>query len=253
MDDLAPTRSPTFSVVIPAYNEERRLPGTLREVTEHLGAAGLAYEVIVVDDGSTDGTGRVVKEAARRDPAVRLLATPHRGKGYATRSGMLAASGERRAFVDADLPMPVGDLTRLAGQLDGCDLVIASREGPGAERLDEPFARHVMGRVFNGLVRVLATPDIQDTQCGLKCFTADCARAVFSRQTIDGFGFDVEILFIARRLGYRIRQLPITWRHVPASRVDPLRDTLRMLLDVARVRWNDRRGRYRHPGDLPPT
>ncbi len=241
-----------LSVVIPAYNEERRLPRTLGEVSRHLGSVGLVYEILVVDDGSTDATGRVVREASDRDPAVRLLVTPHRGKGYAIRTGMLAARGDRLVFVDADLPMPVEDIARLADQLDTYPVVIASGEGPGAQRIDEPYVRHLMGRVFNAVVRLLATLNIQDTQCGLKCFSAECAHALFSRQTIDGFGFDVEILFIARRLGYRIGELPIAWRHVPASRVDPLRDTLRMLADVARVRWNDWRGAYRRPTSMCP-
>lgn len=236
-----------LSVIIPAYNEESRLPRTLEAVTHHLGTTGRVYEVLVADDGSTDGTGKVVSEASARNPAVRLLSMPHRGKGSAIRGGMLAARGDRLAFVDADLPMSVDDVTRLADQLDRYPVVIASREGPGAQRIDEPYVRHLMGRVFNAVVRLLAIPQIQDTQCGLKCFTAESAHAVFSRQTIDGFGFDVEILFIARGLGYRIREVPIAWRHVPASRVDPLRDTVRMLSDVARVRWNDWRGVYRYP------
>jgi glycosyltransferase involved in cell wall biosynthesis len=242
-----------LSLIIPAYNEEDRLPGTLSEITRHLSSMELEYEVLVVDDGSTDATTRVVNEVNGRDPAVRLLKTPHRGKGFAIRHGMLAARGERLAFVDADLPMPVADITRLAGQLENHSVVIASREGPGAERIDEPYIRHVMGRGFNTVVRLLAGLDFQDTQCGLKCFTAESARAVFTRQTINGFGFDVEILFIAQRLGYPIGEVPIAWRHVPASRVDPVRDTVRMLADVARVRWNDWRGAYSRPGSVHPS
>jgi dolichyl-phosphate beta-glucosyltransferase len=137
------------------------------------------------------------------------------------------------------------DLTRLAAMLAHYDVVIASREGSGARRLGEPYYRHLMGRVFNLIVQIAAIPGIQDTQCGLKCFTAACAQKVFRLQTVDGFGFDVEILFIAKKLGFRVTEVPITWSHRDSSRVDPVRDTLRMLGDIARVRWNEFRGVYR--------
>jgi hypothetical protein len=161
------------------------------------------------------------------------------------RAGALAARGDRIAFVDADLPQPVEDITRLAGLLDQAEVVIASREGSGAQRDAEPFYRHLMGRVFNRFVQLLAVPRIQDTQCGLKCFRGSVARELFSRQTIDGFGFDVELLYLAQRRGYRILEVPVSWRHVPASRVDPLRDTLRMVRDVLAIRLNAWRGLYR--------
>ena len=233
-----------LSIVIPAYNEEGRLGGTLERIVAYLDGQSLSFEVLAVDDGSTDGTPELVKQIAARDERVRLIREPHRGKGAAVRSGGLAASGENVVFCDADLSHPVEDLTRLPGMLEGALGVIASREGAGSHRIGEPAHRHFMGRVFNFIVRSLAVPGVQDTQCGLKCFTRQAARDLFSRQTIAGFGFDVELLFLARKLGYRVREVPVTWRHVPASRVDPLRDTIRMLTDVLRVRWNDRRGRY---------
>jgi dolichyl-phosphate beta-glucosyltransferase len=235
-----------LSVIVPAYNEERRLPGTLHEISRHLAATGFTYEIIVVDDGSTDETGDVTSVQAQSDPCVQLLMTRHAGKGAAVRSGAQAARGRRVLFCDADLPMAAEDLTRLAAMLGDHDVVIASREGLGASRIGEPYYRHLMGRVFNGFVQLLAVPGIQDTQCGLKCFTDESARRVFSMQTLDGFGFDVEILFVARKLGYRIHQVPITWSHRDSSRVDPIRDTLRMLADILRVRWNDFRGVYHH-------
>jgi len=236
---------PELSIIIPAFNEEARLPRTLAAVSQHLRAQLIPYEVVVVDDGSIDATSEVAKAAGRQDPSIRLILTHHRGKGYAIRSGMLAARGSRRVFLDADLPMPVEDITRLTKKLENSPIVIASREGPGAQRIDEPAIRHFMGRIFNLLVRSVALPDIQDSQCGLKCFTADSAEALFGRQTIDGFGFDVEILYLAQHLGYRVQEERITWYHRPSSRVDPLRDTFRMVGDLLRVRWNDRCGRYR--------
>jgi glycosyltransferase involved in cell wall biosynthesis len=234
-----------LSVVIPAYNEESRLPGTLERVLAYLGREQLRFEVLAVDDGSSDRTAELVEALATQDRRLRLLREPHRGKGAAVKAGALAALGAVVLFCDADLCHPVEDLTRLPGHLKGADVAIASREGRGAQRFDEPGYRHLMGRCFNLLVRLVAVPGIQDTQCGLKCFTRLAAAELFPRQTIDGFGFDVEILYLARRRGYRIVEVPITWRSIPASRVDPIRDTLRMVADVVRVRWNDLRGCYR--------
>ena len=236
--------APQLSVVIPAYNEEGRLAQTVERILAYLDGQAWRFEILAVDDGSTDRTSDLVKQLATRDARVRLIGEPHRGKGAAVRSGALAAEGQIVVFCDADLSHPVEDLTRLPGLLDGAQVAIASREGAGSRRIGEPFHRHLMGRVFNFIVRTLAVPGVQDTQCGLKCFTRAAARDLFPRQTIDGFGFDVELLFLARKYGYRVLEIPITWRHVPASRVDPLRDTARMLTDVLRVRWNDWRGRY---------
>jgi len=233
-----------LTVVVPAYNEERRLPGTLQEMSDHLAATGSTYEILVVDDGSTDRTGEVTALQAQKDPNIKLLPMQHAGKGAAVRNGALTARGRRVLFCDADLPMSAEDLTRLADMLVQRDIIIASREGMGARRIGEPYYRHLMGRVFNLIVQLLAIPGVQDTQCGLKCFTAESASRVFGLQTIDGFGFDVEILYIARKLGYRIQEVPITWSHRESSRVDPIRDTLRMLGDIIRVRWNDLRGVY---------
>ncbi|MFN0073504.1 MAG: dolichyl-phosphate beta-glucosyltransferase [Chloroflexota bacterium] len=233
-----------LSVVIPAYNEQGRLPATLAEISQHLAATSSSYEIIVVDDGSTDATGEVTASQAQSDPHVQLLMTRHAGKGAAVRSGALAARGTRVLFCDADLPMAPAELTRLAAMLADHDIVIASREGSGASRLGEPYYRHLMGRVFNLIVQVLAIPGVQDTQCGLKCFTAESAAKIFRLQTVEGFGFDVEILYIARKLGYHLLEVPIIWSHRESSRVDPVRDTLRMLGDILRVRWNDLRGVY---------
>jgi dolichyl-phosphate beta-glucosyltransferase len=243
-----------LSVVVPAYNEEHRLPDTLAKLSRHLSSTSLRYEIIVVDDGSTDETGEVATAQAQLDPHIRLLMTRHAGKGAAVRSGALSARGRSVLFCDADLPMEPSELTRLAQKLDHFPVVIASREGQGARRFGEPFYRHLMGRVFNRIVQFLAVPGIEDTQCGLKCFRLESARDIFARQRVDGFGFDVEILFLARKLGYQIAEVPITWSHRDLSRVDPVRDTLRMLADIVRVRINDLSGRYSRPRriDSPP-
>jgi len=233
-----------LSIVIPAYNEEDRLPGTLESVLTYLAGQPLSFEILAVDDGSTDRTVELAKRLAAEEERVRVIREAHRGKGAAVRSGALAAVGQKVIFCDADLSHAVEELTRLPGLLNGAQVAIASREIEGSNRVDEPFYRHLMGRGFNLIVRVLAVPTVQDTQCGLKCFTRQAARELLSRQTVEGFGFDVELLFLARKLGYRIVEVPVTWRHVPASRVDPFRDTLRMLMDVVQVRINDWRGRY---------
>ena len=233
-----------LSVVVPAYNEEGRVGTTIEQMLAYLDGRAQAFEILVVDDGSADRTPELVAGIAARHPPVRLLREPHRGKGAAVRAGALAARGRVVLFCDADLSHPLEELTRLPALLDGAQVAIASREGAAARRIGEPLHRHLMGRIFNFIVRTLTVPGIQDTQCGLKCFTREAARDLFSHQTIDGFGFDVEILFLARKRGYRVVEVPITWRHVPASRIDPLRDTIRMLTDVLRVRWNEATGLY---------
>ncbi|MFN8523105.1 MAG: dolichyl-phosphate beta-glucosyltransferase [Chloroflexota bacterium] len=245
-----PATDYSLSVVIPAFNEESRLPATLERVSAFLSARhsdrGDTYEVLVVDNGSTDRTSEVVRVASERDPSIRLCFTELRGKGRAVRLGVGLARGKRVAFCDADLSTPIEEVVGLADRIhDGHPVVIATREGLGARRIGEPVTRHLMGRVFNAVVRTLAVPGIQDTQCGFKAFSEEAARAIFSRQTVTGFGFDVEILYIARKLGYGILEVPVTWVYAPSSRVDPVKDTLRMLADIARVRWNDLRGVYR--------
>jgi glycosyltransferase involved in cell wall biosynthesis len=236
---------PLLSLVVPAYNEEGRLPASLARVSDYLSSRGHPYEVIVVVNGSTDRTADVAEAAARSDSNVRVIQTARRGKGHAVRLGVLGSRGGRVVFCDADLSTPIEEVVGLADRLDDAyQVVIATREGLGSRRIGEPYLRHLMGRVFNGLVRALAVPGIQDTQCGFKAFTRTAARDIFGRQTIDGFGFDVELLYLARRRGYRVREVPVTWVYAASSRVDPLRDTVRMFADVLRVRLNGLRGRY---------
>lgn len=237
--------SPRLSLIIPAYNEQARLPYTLSELEAYICREQLDCEVVVVDNGSQDATSAVVQQAAVKFPALRLLRTDRRGKGCAVRAGALAAHGDVVLFADADLSWSVEDLPRFVELVDDrTPIVIGSREGLGARRLGEPVYRHLMGRAFNRVVQALAVPGIEDSQCGFKAFRADAARKIFSRQRIDGFGFDVEVLYLARRLGFAVRVVPLRWEHKANSRVAPIRDTLLMLSDVLWVRLNSWRGAY---------
>jgi glycosyltransferase involved in cell wall biosynthesis len=236
---------PFLSVVIPAYNEEARIASTLDAVTRHLQGCPFSREVLVVDDGSTDGTARLVQTFIDSHPGVYLVRVPHGGKGWAVKHGMLQARGQYRFLCDADLSMPIEHLSRfLPPQCPASDIVIGSREVPGARRIGEPWRRHLMGRVFNFLVRTLTVPGIQDTQCGFKCFKGQAARELATLQKLKGFSFDAELLFLARKRGLSIAEIPIDWYYRSNSKVRPLRDSLRMVLDLLSIRWNSLRGRY---------
>jgi dolichyl-phosphate beta-glucosyltransferase len=236
---------PFLSIVVPAYNEEGRLPQTLPRIVEFLKAQEYLGEVIVVDDGSRDGTASVVELIAAETPIVRLIRNEHRGKGYAVKTGVMAAQGDHIFLCDADLSMPIEEVANfLPPALEEYDVAIGSREVEGARRYDEPGLRHLMGRVFNTLVRLLAVRGFQDTQAGFKCFARDAAHEVFPYQTMDGFGFDVEVLFIAQKRGYRIVEVPINWYYMTNSRVSPVSDSIRMFREILQVRMNDWRGLY---------
>jgi dolichyl-phosphate beta-glucosyltransferase len=234
-------------VVIPAYNEAERLPPTLERVLAYLRGRGQSHEIVVVDDGSRDQT--VARARAVGGASLTVLANEvNRGKGYSVRRGMLAARGARRLMTDADLSTPIEDLELLAARLDaGYDVAIGSRALPDSNvEIRQPWYRESMGRLFNALVRLLAVPGLKDTQCGFKLFTADAARAAFSRCHLDGFSFDVEALFLARRLGFRIAEVPVTWRNDAASRVG-LWGGFRAFPDLLHIRWNGWTGRYADP------
>jgi dolichyl-phosphate beta-glucosyltransferase len=243
---------PFVSIIIPAFNEERRLPPTLTRVAGFLREQPYRSEVIVVENGSTDDTARVVErfiaEGVRpEDPfTLRLLQSPP-GKGAAVKQGMLAGRGEFLVISDTDLAVPIEELNNFlppAVTRKNYAITIASREVPGAVRHGEPAYRHLMGRVFNFLVRVLAVSDIHDTQCGFKCFSRQAAHQIFPLQTIDGWGFDVEVLYIAQRHGLPIVEVPVNWYYGEDSRVSPLRDTINMLNELLLIRRNGRRGLY---------
>ncbi len=237
--------APFLSLIIPAYNEERRLPNTLTTVQRYLASQPYQTEVLVVDNGSQDHTSQVAQDFARGDPNLRLLREQRRGKGLAVRRGMQEATGEYRFICDADLSMPIEQLSRfLPPVLTDFDIAIASREVAGAVRYGEPAYRHWIGRVFNTLVRLLALPRFHDTQCGFKCFTAAAAEALFPLQRLDGWSFDVELLFLATKRGYRVLEVPIAWYYNPGSRVSLFSDSWNMFTDLLRIRRNWRQGLY---------
>ena len=239
------TERPFLSIIVPAYNEERRLPQTLPRIVAFLQAQDYPGDVIVVDDGSFDNTAYVVEEMAAQVPFITLIRNEHRGKGYAVKTGVLAAQGDYLFLCDADLSMPIEEVAKfLPPALEGYDVAIGSREVEGARRYDEPPYRHLMGRVFNFLVRLLAVRGFQDTQAGFKCFRREVAHEVFPYQTMDGFGFDVEILFISQKRGYRIVEVPIDWYYMTNSRVSPVGDSVRMFRETLQVRINDWRSLY---------
>jgi len=240
------TREHDLSIIIPAFNEERRLPRAITAVRGYLDARDLKVEVLLVENGSVDATPRIADEAAHADARFRAIHVPRRGKGLAVRTGMLQASGDVVMFCDADFSMPVEEADRLYTAVrGGMDVAIGSREAPGARRIGEPARRHLMGRVFNGLVNGLAVAGIRDTQCGFKAFRRDVARDLAGRQRLEGWAFDVELLFLSRRLGYSMREVPITWRYDASSRVHPVRDTISMLGELLTIRWNALTGKYR--------
>jgi dolichyl-phosphate beta-glucosyltransferase len=236
---------PLASVIIPAYDEERRMPASLERVTSFVREQPYPIEVIVVDDGSRDATAAIVEGFAEKDPFVSLIRNPHGGKGAAIKAGISRGRGQYLVVSDTDLSVPIEELAKfLPPALDGYDVAIASREVAGAQRINEPYYRHLMGRVYNLLVRLVAVPGIQDTQCGFKAFRREIAREIFPFQTIEGWGFDVEILFIAQRFGYQIVEVPVTWYYGAESKISPVRDTIRMFTELLQVRRNARQGLY---------
>ena len=232
-------------MIIPAYNEEKRLPDSLAQVDRFVAAQPYPIELIIVNNNSRDTTPQIAQDFAATHPYARVLYQPRQGKGAAVQAGMLDGKGEYLFICDADFSMPVEEISKFMPPMaEPYDVAIASREAPGARRIDEPEYRHLMGRIFNFIVRVLAIPQIQDTQCGFKVFRCDVARDVFSLQTIEGWGFDVEVLFIALQHGYKLIEVPITWYYRPQTKISPLRDSIKMVVEVLRVRVNGWRGKY---------
>ncbi|MGC8780456.1 MAG: dolichyl-phosphate beta-glucosyltransferase [Anaerolineae bacterium] len=235
---------PLLTIIIPAYNEERRLPPSLDKIVAFIQQQPEPMDVIIVENGSQDRTTEVAEAYAARYPFIRVMHS-EKGKGAAVKAGMLAGRGRYLFICVSDLSMPIEEVRKfLPPALSDYDVAIASREGPGAHRYGEPWYRHLMGRVFNLIVRILAIPGFQDTQCGFKSFRREVARDVFAAQTMTGYAFDVEALFIALRRGYKVVAVPINWYFDPDSRVRPLHDTYRMVRDVLRIRLNGRRGIY---------
>jgi dolichyl-phosphate beta-glucosyltransferase len=241
-------RPPHVSLIIPAYNEEERIGPTLTKIISYLSSRPYEGEIVVVDDGSTDST---VKEAMAHSGGpvpLRVVENPgNKGKGYSVRHGMREGRGEFLIFSDADLSTPIEETEKvLRAHSRGSDVVVASRRlARSVLEIKQPWYREFMGRSFNLVVQTFAVRGISDTQCGFKGFTRDAAAAVFSKAVIDRFGFDVEILFLARKLGFTVKEIPVRWIDSPFSRVDPLRDPYRMFMEVLKVRKNDIEGVYR--------
>ena len=243
------------SLVIPAFNEEGTIAGTLRDLGGYLDRLGLDWELIVVDDGSADSTVAIVEQAAAGNRRIRLVRGGRGGKGKAIQRGMLEARGTWRFMADADLAMPPDNLDRFLDAVaspPAPHIVIGSREAPGSLRVGEHWLRHLIGRVFNAHVRLFALPGIMDTQCGFKLFSAEAAEALFPRLTISGFAFDVEVLVMARRAGFDMRETGIVWRGRADSRVAVSRGAA-AFGDVLRVRWNALTGRYGPRTSRPPS
>jgi glycosyltransferase involved in cell wall biosynthesis len=241
------TQFPKYSIVIPAYNESARIPTTLKSVVSCIRAQGWSAEVIVVNDGSQDATGNIVREFAKTAPEVRLLENPgNRGKGYSVRSGILLALGEVVMFTDSDLSAPIEEAERLFAAIEqGADIAIGSRWlESGRQTHRQPLYRQFFGRCFNAVTRGVMGLRFADTQCGFKAFTRAAAQTVFQLQTIERWGFDPEILFIALKRGYRVVEVPVSWAHDERSRMSYLRDGMKMLEEIAIVRWNALLGRY---------
>jgi dolichyl-phosphate beta-glucosyltransferase len=237
--------NPLLSIIIPAHNEEHRLPSTLDTIDAFFKEQPYQAEVVVVENGSRDNTLAFCHAYEQRVNWLRVFHEDQRGKGLAVKRGMLEAVGDYRFICDADLSMPIAEVNRfLPPSLNNFDVAIGSREGPGAKRYNEPTYRHLIGRIFNTMVRVLTLPGLQDTQCGFKCFRAGVAEEVFRLQTLGGMSFDVEVLYIARRLGYRIAEVGIPWYFNAESRVKLIDDSMRMAADLIQIRRNGRAGLY---------
>jgi glycosyltransferase involved in cell wall biosynthesis len=238
---------PDLSIVIPAYNEEARLPATLERLAEYLPTLGLQTEVLIVDDGSRDRTAAVAGSFAGRISGLRVLSNgTNRGKGYSVRHGMLEAAGELVLFTDADLSAPIEESDKLISALkNGYDVAIGSRAmSRSLISTHESAFREFAGIIFNKIVRVVLWLPFVDTQCGFKAFRRGRCRTIFELQRIEGFGFDPELLYLARHYGLRAIEIPVRWGHSPDTKVSMLRDSLKMFIDIFVIRWNALSGKY---------
>jgi len=235
-----------YSLVIPAYNEAARLGTSLEKVLAYVHRQGWNAEVIVVDDGSRDQTAEIIRAFAAKDPIVRLVQNPgNRGKGYSVRNGMLRAEGEILIFSDADLSSPIEESAKLLEALQGADIAIGSRWLRTETQIQrQPLHRQIFGRIFNLLMRLILGLQYKDTQCGFKAFNRAAAQAIFPLQRIERWGFDPEILFLARKLSFKVKEVPVLWGHSGGTRINPLVDGFRMFTEMLRIRWYSVTGRY---------
>ena len=240
----------TYSLVFPAFNEGARLGPTLDAVLSHVSQQNWKVEIIVIDDGSTDRTADVVREYMRRNSLVRLVQNPgNRGKGYSVRNGMLHAEGDVLLFSDADLSSPITEARKLFTAIEnGADLAIGSRWLNSAVQTQrQSLLRQLFGRIYNLLLRVILGLDYSDTQCGFKAFTRQAARLIFSAQRIERWGFDPEVLFLAKLYRLRVAEVPVEWGHVGQSKIRPVVDGIRMFGELLSIRWNSVSGKYAKP------
>ena len=238
---------PAYSIVIPAYNESARLPATLDRILDHIRELNWSTEVLVVNDGSRDDTAQIVRTYAERHPVVRLIENPgNRGKGYSVRNGMLHAMGEVLLFSDADLSSPIEETDKLFAAITaGADVAIGSRWLRSELQIHrQPFHRQLFGRIFNVALRLILGLHFQDTQCGFKAFTRPAAQAIFPLQHIERWGFDPEILFLARKFGFKVVEIPVAWAHSEGTLLNPLRDGIRMFFELLKIRWYSISGKY---------
>jgi len=236
-----------FSLILPAHNEEERLPGCIEKVAAFVESFDRTIEVLIVENGSSDKTYELAVNYAAKYPWLRAIKDEARGKGRAVRTGMLQAKGKFRFFADVDFSMPIDEIYHfIAPKLtEPYDVAIGSREVEGAVRYDEPEFRHFTGRIFNWIVRVLAVRKLKDTQCGFKCFTAEAAEILFRKQKIDGWAFDAEVLFIAQRHKMKILEIPVQWYYDGSSKINVWRDSVRMMRELIQIRVNGFKGIYR--------
>lgn len=251
VDPTSPERLLGYSIVIPAYNEGARVGATLDKVLAHVAARGWDAEIIVVDDGSRDNTVEIIRGYAEKNPHLRLLQNPgNRGKGYSVRNGMLHAQGALLLFSDADLSAPIEEADKLLDAIaGGADIAIGSRWlQRDLQTQRQPFYRQAFGRIFNLLLRLILGLTFKDTQCGFKAFTRDAAQKIFPLQKIERWGFDPELLYLAKKLKLKVAEVPVEWAHCEGTRISPLRDGTRMFLEMLKIRWNGITGKYDRDG-----
>ena len=237
--------APLLSIIIPAYNEENRLPKTLEQVLTFIQQQTYQSEVLIIENGSSDRTFEIAQDFASGYPQISAVHLDNSGKGLAIQDGMLRAAGQYRFMCDADLSMPIAEVNRfLPPTLENFEIAIGSREAPGSVRYNEPGYRHWGGRGTNLLIRWFALPRLRDTQCGFKMFRADIAEDIFGYQSITNWSFDIEVLYIARLRGYQIIEIPIPWYFNPETKLNPVRDALNMAADIFTIRRNARQGLY---------
>ena len=238
-------KKPLLSLIVPAYNEESRLPDTLGQLHEFANSQSYEIEVLIIENGSRDQSFQLAKNFSNQHTNFHAYHLEEKGKGLAVRFGMLKATGSYRMMLDADLSMPTDQIPRfIPPQIEKPEIVVASREAQGAVRYHEPQFRHIGGRAINLIIRLLALPGLQDSQCGFKCFRDDIAIDLFNVQKMDGWSFDIELLVIARRRGYRIEELAIPWYYNEQSHVSPIRDAFQIIFDLMKIRNNVSNGDY---------